>query len=73
MSKMVGVHLLIQQVLNIAVRTAAIPAYLGTIEEMERELTKIIEDFDRTVDIEALRLARKSGKHSCYQSDDYSC
>jgi len=69
---MVGVHLLIQQVLIIAVRMVAIPAYLETIEEMERELTKIIEDFDRTVDIEALRLARKSGKHSCYQSDDDS-
>ena len=32
------------------------------IEEMERELTKVIGDFDRAVDVEALRLAKKSGK-----------
>ena len=43
-------------------RTVGGPAYLESIEEMERELTKVIEDFDRAVDIEALRLAKKSGK-----------
>jgi len=41
---------------------AGAPAYLEGIEEMERELTKVIGDFDRAVDIEALRLAKKGGK-----------
>ena len=34
------------------------------IEEMERELTKLIEDFDRAVNVEALRLAKETSKHS---------
>jgi len=38
--------------------------YLEKIEDADRELAKIIEEFDRAVDVEALRLARKSGKHS---------
>ena len=29
---------------------------------MDMELTKVIEDFGRAVDVEALRLAQKSGK-----------
>jgi hypothetical protein len=32
------------------------------IEEMDEELAKVIEDFMRAVDVEALRLAKKSGK-----------
>jgi hypothetical protein len=44
------------------------PAHLESIEEMDRELTKVIEDFDRAVDVEALRLAKKNGKHSLSQS-----
>jgi len=32
------------------------------IEEMDKELTKVIEDFKHAVDIEALRLAKKNGK-----------
>jgi hypothetical protein len=35
-----------------------------TIEEMDSELTKVIEDFDRAVNIEALRLIKETGKHS---------
>jgi len=31
------------------------------IEEMDRELTKVIEDFNHAVDLEALRLAKKNG------------
>jgi hypothetical protein len=38
------------------------------IEELEKELTKVIEDFGRAVDVEALRLAKKNGKHSLSQS-----
>jgi len=30
---------------------------------MDKELTKVIEDFNHAVDVEALRLAKKSGKH----------
>jgi len=44
-------------------RTAGGPAYWETIEEMDRELTQVIEDFGRVVDVEALRFAKKSGKH----------
>ena len=28
---------------------------------MDRELTKVIEDFDRAVNVEALRLAKETG------------
>ncbi len=31
---------------------------------MDRELTKVIEDFNHAVDVEALRLAKKSGEYS---------
>ena len=34
------------------------------IEEMDSELTKVIEDFDRAVNIEALRLIKETGEHS---------
>ena len=33
------------------------------IEDMDGELTTVIEDFTRAVDVEALRLAKKNGKH----------
>jgi hypothetical protein len=36
-----------------------------TIEEMDSELTKVIEDFDRALNVEALYLIKKTGKHSC--------
>ena len=38
-------------------RTIGGPAYPEMIEEMDRELTKVIEDFDRAMNFEALRLA----------------
>ena len=38
------------------------------IEEMDRELTKVIEDFDRAVNVEALRLAKETGMHVLSQS-----
>jgi len=43
-----------------------------TFEEMDRELTKVIEDFDRVVNVEALRLAKEAGKHISSQSDNSS-
>jgi hypothetical protein len=35
---------------------------------MEQELTKVIEDFDRAVNVEALRLAKETGKRRLSQS-----
>ena len=36
------------------------PAYLEMIEEMDKELTKVIDDFDCAVNVEALRLANET-------------
>ena len=41
----------------IAARTIGGPAFPEMIEEMDRELTKVIDDFDRAVGVEALRFA----------------
>ena len=35
----------------------------GTIEEIERDLTKIIEDFGRPVNVEALRRTKETGRY----------
>ena len=43
--------------LMVAARTIGGPAYLEMIKEMDRELTKVINDFDCAVGIEALHLA----------------
>ena len=48
----------------ITARRAGGPSYLETIEEIDGELTRVIEDFMRAVDVEALRLAKRSSKHS---------
>ena len=48
----------------IAARTSGGPAYPEMIEEMDRELSNVIEDFDRAVYVEALRLANMSSKLS---------
>ena len=45
-------------------RTIGGPDYPKMIEEIERELNSIVEDFDRAVHVEALRLANKRGKLS---------
>ena len=52
-------------VLMIAVRTGgrAGPAYDEEIEEMDRELAKVTEDFLRAVDVETLRVVKKGGEH----------
>jgi len=55
-----------------AARTVGGPVYQETIEEMDSELTKVIEDFDRAVNVEALRLAKEAGKHILSQSDNSS-
>ena len=38
------------------------------IEEVDRELTRIIEDFSHAVNVETLYLAKKNGKYSLSQS-----
>ena len=55
--------------LIIAAKTGG-PAHLETIEEVDKELTKVIEDFDRAVNVEALLLARRIGEHGLFDSDD---
>jgi len=49
--------------LIIAERTLSGLAHPHRIEEMSKELTKVIEDFDRAMDVETLRLAKESSKH----------
>ena len=45
--------------LMIAERTLSGLAHPQKIEEMSKELTKVIEDFDRAMNVETLRLASK--------------
>ena len=54
----------------IAARTIGGPAYPEMIEEMNKELNDVIEDFDRAVYVEALRLANETSKLSLSQSID---
>ena len=55
---------MVRQMLRIIARTIGGPTYTEMIEEMDRELTKVVEDFDRAVGVEALRLANESSRHS---------
>ena len=43
-----------------AASTIGGPAYPEMIEEMDRELTEVINDFDRAVNVEALHLANEA-------------
>ena len=47
----------------VAARTVGGLVDPGTIEEMERDLTKVIEDFDRAVNVETLRRIKETGEH----------
>jgi len=47
-----------------AARTINGPAYPEMVYEIDRDLTKVIEDFDRAMNVEALRLAKETSKHS---------
>jgi hypothetical protein len=60
----------IPQMLMIAERTGDALIYSKDkeiIEAMDGELANVIEDFTRAVNVEALRLAKRSGKHSLSQ------
>jgi hypothetical protein len=59
-------------VLIIVARTAGGPAYQEKLEEMDRELTGVIEDFNRAVNVEALRRTKETGEDSLPQSPDSS-
>ena len=54
----------------IAARTIGGPAYPEMFEEMNTELNNVIEDFDRAVYVEALRLANETSKLSFSLSVD---
>jgi hypothetical protein len=57
----------IQQLLMIAERTGDALIYSRDkemMDEMDGELANVIEDFLRAVDVEALRLAKRIGKHT---------
>jgi hypothetical protein len=54
----------------IAERTVRGLVHDEKIEEIDEELTKVIEDFDRAVNVEAFRLAKENGETSLSQIRD---
>jgi len=64
MSKVIGAHFLELASADATITGRAVggSVYLEKIEEMDRELSKVIEDFDRAVDVEALQLVKNIGK-----------
>ena len=54
----------------IAARRIGGPAYSEMIEEMDRELNNVIEDFDRAMYAEAFRLANETSEFSSSRSVD---
>ena len=56
--------------LMVAARRIGGPEYPEMIEEMDEELNNVIEDFDRAVYVEALRLANETSKLSLSLSLD---
>ena len=46
----------------VAARTIGGPSYPEMFEDMDKELTKFIEDFDRAMQFEALRLANENSE-----------
>ena len=60
------------RVLMAAARTVGGSAYQETIEEMDRELRSVIKDFDRALNVEALRRTKETGEHSFSQYLDES-
>ena len=54
--------------LMIEARTVGGPAYPKIMDEMERELTEVIDGFDRAMNFEAIRLANETGRLPYSQS-----
>ena len=55
---------------KIEVGTVGGRANLEAIREIEIDLTNIVEDFARALNVEDIHLAKKNGKHSRFQSGD---
>ena len=60
----------IRYVLMITARPIGGPTYQEMIGEIDRELTEMIDDFDRAVGVEALRIANETSKLSFSQTVD---
>ena len=66
---LVGGHLVwIVQLLMIAERTLGGMVRPEKIEEMDEELTTVIEDFDCAVNVETLRLAKETSKQTLFSN-----
>jgi len=50
----------------IAERTLGGLVHPKKIEEMDKELTEVIGNFDSAVDVEAMRLAEETSKHKLF-------
>jgi len=59
------------QLLIIAGRALGGLVHPEKIEEMDDELTVVIEDFDRAVNVEALRLAKETSKQTLFSNRRY--
>ena len=59
----VGKCFLYSRVLMIAARTVGGLIDSGAIEEIERDLATVIQDFDRAVNVEALKGIKETGEH----------
>ena len=49
-------------------RTAGGSVYQEMIEGVDREMTEVVEDLDRAMNIEALRRTKETGEHTFSQS-----
>jgi len=66
---LVGSHLVwVLQLLMITEGTLGGLVRLEKIEQMDEELTRVIEDFDCAVNVEALRLAKETSKQWLFSS-----
>jgi len=66
---LVGSHLVwIVKFLMMAERTLGGLVRPEEIEEMDEELTKVIEDFDRAVNVEALRAIQETSEQTSFSN-----
>ena len=60
----VGIRLFhVSDVLTIAARTVGGLAHPDKIEDIERDLSEVIDDFDRAVSVETFRRSKRTGEH----------
>jgi len=66
---LVGGYLVwVVQLLMIAERTLGGLVRPEKIEEMDEELTKVIDDFDRAVNVETLHVAKETSKQTLFSN-----